>query len=52
MPGIDDQINALLQAYEFGALTPEEHATLMDAALDNPDVFDQLWAKLRRATKG
>jgi hypothetical protein len=47
MPAIDDQINALLHAYEFGALTPEEHAILMDAALDNPDVFDQLWHATR-----
>lgn len=47
MPAIDDQINALLHAYEFGALTPEEHAILMDAALDNPEVFDQLWHATR-----
>jgi hypothetical protein len=39
----DTEIDALLHAYEFGALTPEEHELLMEAALEDPTVFDQLW---------
>ncbi|MBZ2180718.1 MAG: hypothetical protein K7J47_23785 [Acidobacteria bacterium] len=40
-------MEALLHAYEFGKLTPQEHEQLMDAALEHPEVFDQLWHAAR-----
>jgi hypothetical protein len=43
----DTEMEALLHAYEFGKLTPQEHEQLMDAALEHPEVFDQLWHAAR-----
>lgn len=43
----DTEIDALLHAYEFGTLTPQEQEELMEAALEDPAVFDQLWHAAR-----
>jgi len=47
IPVNSDQIQALLNAYEFGKLSEDEHQILMNAALDNPAVFEQLWHATR-----
>lgn len=47
MPANQEQIQSLLFAYEFGDLTPDEHDTLMQAALEDPAIFEQVWHATR-----